>query len=74
MDVARQSYIIFDEDGYLSENKLKKLLVDMGFDMPKPKDLAIMLECFDHDCDRRVSLKDFESVIDMAMEERKRRI
>mgnify|MGYP000884257026 CR=1 FL=1 len=31
LDPMQQSYAIFDEDGYLSEPKLRKLMNEMGF-------------------------------------------
>lgn len=62
----QQSYAIFDEDNYLSEAKLRKLMTEMGFESLREKDMAIMLECFDRDGDRRVSRKDFEAVLELA--------
>jgi Ca2+-binding EF-hand superfamily protein len=68
LEPMKQSYAIFDEDGYLSETKLRKLMDDMGFEPLRPKDMAIMMESFDNDGDRRVSRKDFETVIEIAVQ------
>ena len=69
MDPMQQSYAIFDEDGYFSETKLRKLMNEMGFEPLRPKDMDIMKECFDHDGDRRVSRKDFETVLEIATQQ-----
>lgn len=66
LDPMQQAYAIFDEDGYLSEARLRKLMAEMGFEPLRPKDMDIMMECFDNDGDRRVSRKDFEAVLELA--------